>query len=253
MGKVIPRSASPERIFADVDDSLKRGRLKGGEIEKTVEARLGPLEAGVAKAANDVEADKAAVDELDELLLSLDDGSDLEVGAVLDEAWNALGRPASSVEYTLIAGRGKAQWTDGDPRKQPMLMAILASRMRQSTAFSLQNGKEGWAQRIEAKATPQQQIATKLEAADAKLGVSVGVARGVADIAQVALVRLKRDLQNLGLTEAQIHEVIPDYEPKPKKSAGDGKDDKKSASDGKDETKSTATPAAPATPSPSGS
>ncbi|APR86603.1 Hypothetical protein A7982_11952 [Minicystis rosea] len=245
MGKVIPRSASPERIFADFDESLKRGRLKGGEVKKTVEARIGPLEAGVAKAAEDVAADKAAVDELDDVLFSLDGGSDLEVGAVLDEVWNVLGRPASSAEYTLIAGRGKAQWTDGDPRKQPLLMTILASRLRQSTAFALQNGKEGWAQRIEAKATPQQQVATKLEAVDAKLSVSTGVARGVADIAQVALVRLKRDFQNIGLTEAQIHEIIPDYEPKPKKSTGDGKDDKKSAGDGKDETTTTATPAAP--------
>ena len=54
-------------------------------------------------------------------------------------------------------------------------------------------------QRIEAKATPQRQVAAKLEAAEAKLGVFIGIARGVADIAQVAFARLERDLQNIGL------------------------------------------------------
>ncbi|MFT3772880.1 MAG: hypothetical protein QM820_46435 [Minicystis sp.] len=253
MGKVLPRSASPERILADFDESLKQARLKEGEVQKAAEARLGPLEAGVGKAEDDIEVDKAAVDELDDVLLSLDAASDLEIGAVLDEVWNALGRPASSVEYTLIAGRGKAQWTDGDPRQQPMLMTILASRLRQSTAFALQDGKDGWAKRIEAKATAQQKVATNLQAAEAKLGVSTGIARGVADLVQVALARFKRDLQNLGMTEAQIHDVIPDYEPKARKGAAEGKEEKKGVGDGKGETKTTATPAAPAVPTPSDS
>jgi hypothetical protein len=135
--------------------------------------------------------------------------------STLDEAWNALGRPASSIEYTLIAGRGKSQWTDGDPRLQPILMTILAARFRQSTAAVLQAGKEGWAQRVEAKAADQLGAATKLQAAEATLMGATGIARGVADLAQVALARFKRDLTNAGLTEAQIHDIIPSYEPKP--------------------------------------
>ncbi len=34
--------------------------------------------------------------------------------------------------------------------------------------------------------------------------------RALADALQVALTRLKRDLKNGGMTEAQIHEIIPD-------------------------------------------
>jgi hypothetical protein len=34
--------------------------------------------------------------------------------------------------------------------------------------------------------------------------------RTLADGVQVGLVRLKRDLKNLGMTEAQVHEIIPD-------------------------------------------
>ncbi|APR77464.1 Hypothetical protein A7982_02811 [Minicystis rosea] len=227
MGKVIPRSASPERIFGDFETSLKNGRRREGEIAKATDARLGPLQSAVDKAVDDVASDTKTVDELEETLLAADGVSDLEIGAVLDEAWNALGRPASSVEYGLVAGRGKLQWADGDPREQATLMTILAARFRQSTAFALQAGKEGWAKRIEAKAAPQEAIAAKLKAAEAKRIASTGIARTIADLTQVALVRFKRDLQNLGLTEAQIHEIIPDYEPKPKappeKKPADGK------------------------------
>jgi len=46
--------------------------------------------------------------------------------------------------------------------------------------------------------------------------VAQGIARAVADLAQVALTRFKRDLKNLSKTETQIHEIIPDYEPKPR-------------------------------------
>ncbi len=39
--------------------------------------------------------------------------------------------------------------------------------------------------------------------------------RTLADALQVALVRLKRDLKNQGMAEAQVHEIIPDVPPSP--------------------------------------
>jgi hypothetical protein len=50
----------------------------------------------------------------------------------------------------------------------------------------------------------------------AQLTVSKGIARGVADLAQVGLARLERDLTNLGLSDAQIHRIIPAYVAKPR-------------------------------------
>ena len=66
-----------------------------------------------------------------------------------------------------------------------------------------------------------------MKKAEAKLAVSAGIARGVADLAQVALARLKRDLQNIGQTEAQIHEIIPNHQPTPRAPAKGGKPDGK--------------------------
>ena len=227
MGSVVPRSAGTERIFEDFDEALDNGRRRTGVVKETVEARLGPIEVGVNAAKAEHEADKAALDEADKVLVVIDIDSDLEVGAVLDEMWNALGRPASSIEYTLIVGRGKAQWTDGKPAEQPTLMTILASSIRRATAPGLQAGKEGWAQRIDARTALQAPAAEAVKKAETKLAVSTGIARGVADLAQVALARLKRDLQNIGQTEAQIHEIIPNYQPTPRAPAKGGKPDGK--------------------------
>ncbi len=118
-------------------------------------------------------------------------------------------------------------------------MATLAARIRQTTAPALQAKKEGWAQRIEAKAAPQEQAAAALKAAEAQLTVAKGILRAVADVVQVALVRLKRDLKNIGLTETQIHDIIPDYVSTPRKTGND-----------KPATGKPATPPAPATPAP---
>ena len=233
MGSVVPRSAGPERIFEDFGEALDNGQRRTGAVKETVETRLGPLAVGVDMAEDEWTADKAALDEADKVLMVIDIGSDLEVGAVIDEVWNGLGRPASSVEYTLIAGRGKAQWTDGNPREQAILMAILAANLRRTTAPTLQAGKEGWAQRIDARTALQAPAADLVRKAEAKLAVSAGIARGVADLAQVALARLKRDLQNIGQTEAQIHEIIPSYQPTPRAPAKGGKPDGKTPAEPK--------------------
>lgn len=214
MGNVVPRCAGPKRIFDDFETCLRKAVRQGGPVQATANARLSTLAVGVRRAAADLENDTGVAAAAEEELLALDGGSDLVVGAVLDEVWNALGRPASSIEFALIAGHGKAQWTEGDPRDQATLMFILAERLRQTTAPPLEAGKDSWAQRIQDCAEAQQRAAAAVKAAEAKLSVTQGVGRAIADVAQVCLTRFKRDLKNLGLTEVQIHEVIPGYVPK---------------------------------------
>jgi hypothetical protein len=217
MAKVIPRSAGADRIFEDFETTLANGALsEQAEVRAAVTARLGPLAPGVAAAKADVAAHTLAAETQEDVLLAYDGGSDVAIGSAFDQIWNALGRPASSVDFTLIVGQGKSQWTDGDPREQGILMTILVSRIRTTTAAALQNGKDAWAQAIEDRAAVQTKLANSLKAAEAQLTVSKGIARGVADLAQVALARLKRDLTNLGLSDAQIHRIIPAYVAKPR-------------------------------------
>jgi hypothetical protein len=139
-----------------------------------------------------------------------------------------MGRPSQSVDYDLIVNGGKNVWTDGDPVKQPHLMGVLAANIRNSKHPKLADKKEAWAKRIEAKAAAQAQAAAPTETAHAQATGLTMQRRTLADATQVGLTRLKRDLKNLGMTEAQVHEIIPEAPtgsgstpppPKPKGSA----------------------------------
>jgi len=151
------------------------------------------------------------LDDLNRALLVVDEQSDLEIGAVLDEIWNALGRPAHSPDYATLAGSGVGAWTNGHPTRQHNLMRVLASNLRVVTHTNLQARKQEWADRIEAKAAVHQEAAGPLEAADALAMVLRNQRRTLCNHAQAALTRLKRDLKNAGLTEVQIHEIIPSH------------------------------------------
>jgi hypothetical protein len=86
----------------------------------------------------------------------------------------------------------------------------LAANIRGTNHPKLVERKEGWAKRIEACAAAQAEAAKPTDAAHARVTVLAMQRRAAADALQIALTRLKRDLKNDGMTEAQIHEIIPD-------------------------------------------
>jgi hypothetical protein len=153
---------------------------------------------------------RATDDQLHAALMARDSESDLEIRTVCNEIWNALGRPAQSVDYDLIVGAGTKTWTEGDPTKQPHLMAVLASNIRNTKHAKLIDKQEAWAKRIEDKAAAQAEAAKPTDAAHALVTVLSMQRRTLADAVQLGLTRLKRDLKNIGMTEAQVHEIIPD-------------------------------------------
>jgi len=210
MAKVVTRSASTSRIKDAVSKTLINARARGGEIQNLAESRLG--ESASALETNEVQLNWAHAkdDAQHAALMARDEESDLEFGAVCDEMWNAMGRPAQSVDYDIIVAGGKKVWTDGDPAKQPHLMAVLATNIRNTKHPKLVERKEAWATRIEQKAAAQAEAAAPTAAAYAQVTALTMQRRTLADTAQLALTRFKRDLKNLGMTEAQVHEIIPD-------------------------------------------
>jgi hypothetical protein len=200
MGNVISRNASIDRILEAATKTLAMATARGGEVQSLAEARIAPLVAALDSNQRQLHA----------TLMARDNESDLEIGAVCDEIWNAMGRPSQSVDYDLIVNGGKNVWTDGDPVKQPHLMGVLAANIRNSKHPKLADKKEAWAKRIEAKAAAQAQAAAPTETAHAQATGLTMQRRTLADATQVGLTRLKRDLKNLGMTEAQVHEIIPE-------------------------------------------
>jgi hypothetical protein len=210
MGKVIPRSASIDRIHEAASKALAIALARGGEIQALAEARIAPVITALGDNEQKLNQSRAEDDALHATLMARDNDSDLEIGAVCDEIWNTMGRPSQSIDYDIIVSGGKNVWTDGDPAKQPSLMGVLAANIRNSKHPKLADKKESWAKRIEVKAAAQAEAARPAEVSHARVTTLAMQRRTLADAVQLALTRFKRDLKNLGMTEAQVHEIIPD-------------------------------------------
>jgi hypothetical protein len=145
MGSSIPRTAGSKRIHETGKKALTAAQARGGDVKAAAEARLGPAVAAMDD--NEAQLVKAeAVDEgLHAALLARDSDSDLEIGAVMDEMWNAMGRPNHSIDFNMIVNGGKKDWCAGDPAKQAALMAVLVKNIRGSNHPKLADKKEAWA------------------------------------------------------------------------------------------------------------
>lgn len=213
MGGNVTRSAGVDRIKDSGEKTLTAARARGGEVASLAEARIAPAMSALEDNEKQLDQARADDDKKHAELIARDNESDLEVGAVCNEIWNALGRPGQSLDYNLIVNGGKKVWTDGDPVKQPALMGVLAQNIRATDHPKLAAKKEEWAKRIETKAAAQAEAAKPTEGSYAVVMSLRMQRRTLADTLQMALVRFKRDLKNLGMTEAQAHEIIPDVSP----------------------------------------
>jgi hypothetical protein len=199
MGTVVSRSASAERIAEAASKTMTVAVARGGDIKAQAEARLSTFLSALASNEQQLNQARNQSDVLHATLMARDNESDLEIGSVIDEIWNTLGRPAQSIDYDLIVGSGKNAWTDGDPTKQSHMMGVLAANIRASNNPKLAEKKAGWAE-----------ASAALETADAQVTALAMQRRTLAGALQVGLARFKRDLKNLGMTESQVHEIIPD-------------------------------------------
>lgn len=213
MGGVIPRSAGSARIKDAAAKTLTNARARGGEVRSVTEARLGEAVAALESNEQQLIEARSKQDAAHATLLARDEESDLEIAMIGDEVWNVMGRPAQSIDYDLIFAGGKRTWTEGDPAKQAHLMGILASNLRTTTHPKLVGRKEDWAVRIEKRAAAQAEAAAAASPLYARVTALSMQRRTLADLAQVAMTRLKRELKNMGMTEAQVHEIIPDMAP----------------------------------------
>ena len=214
MGSNIARSASVTRIKDSGEKTMTAATARGGEVLELAQKRVAPVMAMLATCEQQLKEACTEDDIKHAALLAKDNESDLEIGAVLNEIWNLMGRPKQSIDYDLIVNGGKSVWTDGDPAKQPAMMSLLAQNIRGSSHPKLAEKKEDWAKRIEAKAAAQAEAAKPAEASYARVTFLTLQRRTLADALQVALVRFKRDMKNQGMTEAQVHEIIPDVPPR---------------------------------------
>ena len=211
MGEIISSKAKPSRIVDDVTEAYKNGMARGGEIAEACKKRLEVPLQSIKIASGVLEAAKEAASGAWIIVLAMDDTADNAIGSVRDEMYNLLGRPRESPHMDEVFPGGIDTYTSGDPRKQPLLMQVLHARILACSAPKWPEPKRDvWATMIEAARIPYKDAVDAHRPMEAAETVADAAYRAAVRTAHARLVSYKRDLKSLGLTEAQIHEIIPD-------------------------------------------
>lgn len=211
MGKTISSAAAVEKVDADIRKTFETAVARGGEVEVAARARLEPCLLVIDTASATYTAARQAEQTAWVVVLANDDKADTGIGDVRDRMWSAIGRSRQSPELNTVFPDGISTYTAGDPTKQPVLMQILRARILAATAPRWTDAmRQGWAAEIEALRAPYQAAVDAHRPLEAALVVAEAGYRAAVRAGHARLTSFKRDLKNLGLTEAQIHEIIPD-------------------------------------------
>ncbi|MCC6899121.1 MAG: hypothetical protein IT377_09110 [Polyangiaceae bacterium] len=211
---MISRKAARERIIDDVKSTLTAAAARAsgpdGAMWGVAESRLAAVvalwDATLAKA----NAARAALAPLAAAVTVADDNSDHAIKSNADLIWNELGRPANDPVYELLFPGGAGFYTDASDDEQPDMMLLLAELLESGVHPKL-------AASIGPKVAAIREAASALSAAveaarkpRAQVRLYDRMLTTVARTAHFELAKLKRYWKSEGLSEAEVHAVIPD-------------------------------------------
>lgn len=213
MGDVIRKNAAAEDIFADLatSDASARAYTGPADLKPLADRYLKPhltLRALIAdkrsKAEEAYRPLKAKVDAEDE-------AADALLLRVSDDIWNDTGRSMEDPAYDVLFPGGIGYYTEGRDEEQPVRMSLLATLLESGVHPGLPAIKAaGYATQVRAAAKT---FAAAIDAArEPRLNLELfdRVFTAIARSAHLGLTNFKRALKLQGLSEAQIHRIIPD-------------------------------------------
>jgi hypothetical protein len=190
---------------------LRNAEARGGAIGEAGQEWLAEAVATIDVAVAPVKAAELAEANARAAVLAEDARCNLEIANVRDEMWHAIGRQRGNPSLELVFPEGVATYTEVDPRTKPLLMKLLVSRILAGAAPQWTKEKlAGWAARIEDLRQSFDKAVVSLLPAEADAMIARVTYRSAVRLALMGLRRFKRDLLNMGLSETQIHEIIPD-------------------------------------------
>lgn len=210
MGDVINKKAAVEDIAGDCRSTLTTATARGAQYRPLAEQYLKAPLAVFDLVDERLKNSEAALAPLLAKLDAADDAADALLGRCSDEIWNDVGRPASDPLYSLLFPEGIAFYTDGPDAEQPVRMELLAelleanlhpkldSKRGKAIAKQLREAAKALRAAVDATIMPRAQVTMLARARTA-------VARSL----QMSLVSLKRHYRATGLSEAEIHGIIP--------------------------------------------
>jgi hypothetical protein len=128
-----------------------------------------------------------------------------------DEIWNVQGRPASDATYSMLFPGGIRAYVDAPVDESPYMLELLAELLGVTIHPKLTAEKRAQWQASILEAVPPLRAAVEARApAAARVALLGRVHASLARVGQMQLAALKRDYKNMGMTETQIHQIIPD-------------------------------------------
>lgn len=222
MGEIIRKSASVEEIMADARHALVGATTKGGVWKAAADQSLTPavtlfdtVETKRVVLENTVVPLVAALNHQDEV-------ADAAIGRMSDSVWNDVGRPAPGADpsYELLFPSGISFYTDGPDDEQPERMELLVDLLESGIHPRLPAAQaKAYATEIRNQAKALSTAVEALRLPRIRLAMYGRMRTTAAKNTQAALSRFKRLLKVGGLSETEIHTVIPDRPVQAKKSA----------------------------------
>ncbi len=211
MAEIIGARADAGRIEDHVRKTMRAALARGEGIADAAQDRLAPAIAAIDAATELQKTADATEATAWAQVVAQDAKSDGAIGGIRDAMWNAVGRPRQSPHMDQVFPGGVALYTSGDPRNQPVMMQVLRSRILAASAPQwTQALRESWAAQIDALLGPYTTAVDAHRPAEAAALVAGAGYRAAIRSGHARLQAFKRDLLTLGLTNAQVHEIIPD-------------------------------------------
>ena len=219
MGEIIRKNAAAEEILADGRATNTAAQARGGAFKTFADQALAaPLRLAelVEKRVRDAEA---ATLPLIAIQASTNEQVDQIVGRISDMLWNDIGRPATDPVFDLIFPSGITYYVDGSDEGQPARMELLADLIEAGLHPKLAPAQATqYAADIRKAAKQMEDAVDAARKPRAQLEMYGRMRTAAARNVQMGLMNYKRLLKVAGMSEAEIHSVIPDRPSPPRKS-----------------------------------
>lgn len=222
MGEIISARAPVEQIVGDTESALSKANALGGQYKTLAEMYIGPVIGALTSTKTKLAPIEQALNAVNGDILALNNASDDLIQEEADYLWNKLGRPGSDPYYDLIFPGGTGIYVDAKPEHQPAKMYLLCELLESGVHPKLDPTiANACAQRIRSQADAFQAKIDMMLPLRNKYELLTSVWESVGRSARGRLLALKRAYLAAGISEADIHQVIPDrpsQKPKPKAS-----------------------------------
>ena len=211
MGRLIKDSASPRKIIKDLRTTIRRAEVAGGVAKEKSDIYLVPKLMSAEAILQRYDDAKLEFGNLSIDIRHAKRKADLTIGAIRDEIWNMLGRPKNNQTMDEIFFGGIQTYSRAKLAEQPQKMQMLENQIEFVTNSALTDeNRTLWIKRIRTSRLLLSEAMVPLSKISAEKKLASEAYDDVGPSARKALLRFKRALLNEGLSETQIHRLIPD-------------------------------------------